>query len=72
MSIKEDPASSSAADFFTNGIDYLAAGVTIGVIAGVITWTAAIATAIWAVFRAMNEIHRWQNRHGRTDNGRDE
>jgi hypothetical protein len=72
MSVRESHSSSSAEDFFTNGIDYLAAGVTIGVIAGVITWTAAIATAVWAVFRAMNEIHRWRNRNSRTDNGRDE
>jgi cell division protein FtsX len=45
-----------------NAIDYIAAGVTIGVLAGVITWVAALATAVWAVFRAMNEIHKWKNR----------
>lgn len=52
----------SAAEPFKTVVDFVAASVTIGVLSGLITWTAAIATAVWAVFRAMNEIHQWRMR----------
>ena len=52
----------SVTEPFKTALDFLAAFVTVGVISGVITWVAAIATAVWAVFRAMNEVHRWRVR----------
>lgn len=47
----------------TNALDIIATSVTLGVLAGFITWTAAIATAVWAVFRALNEYHKWRTRN---------
>ncbi len=63
------PDARTATDHFLGAIDYVAAGITMGVFAGFITWTAAIATAVWAVFRAMNEINRWRDRRSAARTG---
>lgn len=46
-----------------SAIDYVSVTATIGAFFGYLPHVAALFTAVWALFRLLNEIHKWRTRN---------